>query len=65
MRCNTVKFYQLSPELYFALRGIAAQESTSGSRISDMFITPVAVRSNIKGGLGYFGSCLPHTVKLQ
>ncbi len=55
-----VLFYQLSSELYLTLRGVAAQESTNRNQ----FVSPVAVTSNVKNGLGYFGSCIVHRIQL-
>lgn len=48
-----VTFFHLSPELYIYLRAISAQISTS----RDLFVSPVSIVSNIKNGLGCFGSC--------
>jgi hypothetical protein len=55
-----VNIYQLSPELYMAFRGIAAQESTK----RELFVSPVPAFNSIEGGLGYFGGCLVYRVEL-
>lgn len=55
-----VMFYQLSPELYTTLRGIAAQQSTN----RDLFVSPVSATTNVKNGLGYFGSCYAQRIHI-
>jgi len=57
---DIVMFYQLSPELYSTLRGIAAQQSTN----RDLFVSPVSATTNVKNGLGYFGSCYAQRIQL-
>jgi hypothetical protein len=56
-----VNIYQLSEELYKSFKGIAAQKSTQNS----LFVTPVPAYNSIKGGLGYFGATLVHTIKFD
>lgn len=59
-RIHTVA-YQLSPDIYKAFRGVAAQESTK----REWFVTPLPAYNTVKGGLGYFGGALVHTVTLS
>jgi hypothetical protein len=56
-----LNLYQLCPNLYKTFRGFAAQRETNNM----LFVTPVSTYNSIRGGLGYFGSCLVHTVRFR
>lgn len=53
-----LRFYIISPELYKALKGIAAHTGSTEPNLANSFKNPIPSWSNVKGGLGYFGSCL-------
>ncbi|MCX7987407.1 MAG: DUF4249 domain-containing protein [Bacteroidales bacterium] len=50
-------FITLSSELYYALRSIATQNSLQKSNLNNLFSSPNQIISNVKGGLGFVGSC--------
>lgn len=55
-----LNIYQLSPELYKTFMGIAAQNEARRKRM----VSPVSPYNAIRGGTGFFGATLVHTIDL-